>query len=118
MSLLRTKLADPAYVGSSPGAVVTNAAGEKTYVRSLWLFNANTTTETVKGYMVPDNSSSVGTAAQTNQLFEEEIPAKQWLEVEPKHPWVLTDTNDTIQAEATTASKVVVVPSGDIDDGA
>jgi hypothetical protein len=115
MALARTKLADIAYVASSAGSIYSNPSSTKTYIRSMTLFNANTTSETVKLYNVPDSAGSVGTAGATNQFAELLLSPKETLIIEWEYPIVLKDTNDSLQASTTTASKVTVMLHGDTD---
>ncbi len=115
MTMQRTKIADIQYVASSAGSIYSNSSGEKTYLRSLIFHNTNTTDETVKVYNVPDSSGSVGTADTSNRFLAFTLPANDTFEFSPEYPIVLTDENDSIQAETTTASKVTVQVLGDKD---
>lgn len=115
MTLQRTKIADIQYVASSVGAIYSNPASTKTFIRAIMLFNGNTATEVVKVYNVPDSSGSAGTASGANQFLEYSLATKETLEVVFEYPIVLTDTADTLQAATTTASKVTVTISGDVD---
>ncbi len=113
MAWSEVRLADSQYVSNSAAAVVTNAASTKTQVKTITLFNSNTTTETVKIYRVPDSAGSVGTAAVANQIYELAITTLQTVMIEVLGlGWILSDTNDTIQMVTTTASKVVVCVDG------
>lgn len=115
MSMQRTKLADIQYVGSSAGSIYANPASTKTFVRGLILHNTSASAETVKVYVVPDSSGSLGTAGAGNRVLNVSLPANDTLIWEFPYPAVLTDTNDSIQAETTTASKVTVLVLGDKD---
>lgn len=115
MTLQRAKLADIQYVPSSAGSLYSNPAGTKTFIRSITLFNGNTTTETVKLYNVPDSGGSVGAAGVGNQFLEYALAAKETLIIEWEYPIELTDTNDSLQGVTTTASKVTVMINGDKD---
>lgn len=115
MSLARTRLADIAFVAASAGAIYANPTAAKTYIRSITLFNGNTTTETVKLYNVPDSAASLGAAAAGNQFAELTLAAKETLIVDWAYPIVLKDANDSIQAATTTASKVTAMLHGDTD---
>lgn len=110
-----TRLVDIQYVANSAGAIYTNAASTITYIKSLVLFNVNTSTETVKLYNVPNNGASVGTAGDSNQFAEISLAAKETLMFDLPYPITLIDENDTIQAVTTTASKVTVQILGDKD---
>lgn len=113
MAWSEIRLADSQYVGNTAAVVVTNAASTKTQVKTITLFNNNTTTETVKIYRVPDSTGSVGTAGVSNQIYQLDITTKQTVMIEVLGlGWILSDTNDTIQMETTTASKVVVAVDG------
>lgn len=115
MALQRGKLADIQYISDSAASILTNASGDKTYVRSLVLHNANSTTEIVQLYNVPDSTGSLGTAGDANRFFKKDIAADETLFIDLEYPIVLTDENDSIQAVTTTASKVTVQLMGDKD---
>ena len=110
-----TRLADIQYVASSAGAIYTNPASTKTYVKSLVLFNGNNSAETVKLYNVPDNAGAVGTAGAGNQFAEISLASLETLMFDLPYPVTMLDTNDTLQASTTTASKVTVQILGDVD---
>lgn len=98
---------------SSVGAVLTNAASTTTYIRGIVLHNGNTTAETVILYNVPDSTGSEGTAATTNEMYYEVMPARATTTLEFPAPGImLTDENDTIQGTTTTASKVTIQITG------
>lgn len=115
MALQRTKLADIAYIASTAGSIYANPASTKTYVRGFTIHNDNSTAETVKLYYVADSAGSLGTAATSNKFLEVSLAAKDTLFLEVPYSIVLTDTNDSIQAVTTTASKVTVIVHGDKD---
>jgi hypothetical protein len=121
MALTHNSLGPPVYIPAVAGAVITNAAGRKTTVRGLILFNGNTQTETVKLYFVPNSAGEPGVAVDAgsvggNQWFEMPLQAKEPLMVEIVGPGLVLDgTNDTIQAATTTASKVTLTPVGDYE---
>jgi hypothetical protein len=110
-----TRLANIQYIASSAGAIYTNAASTISYIKSLVLFNGNTSTETVKLYNVPDSTGSVGTAGDANQFAEISLDAKETLMFDLPYPITIIDENDTIQGVTTTASKVTVQILGDKD---
>lgn len=110
-----TRLADIQYVGSTAAAIYTNPASTKTYIKSLLLFNGNTTAETVKLYNVPNNGASAGTAGVGNQFAEFVLAAGETLMFDLPYPITIIDENDTMQASTTTASKVTVQLLGDKD---
>jgi len=113
MAWSEIRLADSQYVSNSASVIVTNAVSIKTQVKTITLFNNNTTTETVKIYRVPDSAGSVGTAGVSNQIYQLDVTTKQTVLIEILGlGWILSDTNDTIQMETTTASKVVVCVDG------
>ena len=115
MARLFTRLTDIQYVANTAGAIYTNAASTISYIKSLVLFNRNTTSETVKLYNVPNNGASVGTAGDTNQFAEIVLAAKETLMFDLPYPITIIDENDTIQAVTTTASQVTVQVLGDKD---
>lgn len=114
-ALIHGKLADIAYVASSVGSIYANPSSTKTYIRGIVLFNGNTTAETVKLYNVPDATAALGTAGVGNQFAEYQLLSKETMIIALPMPIVLTDTNDSLQAVTTTASKVTVQLQGSID---
>lgn len=112
-TLQRAKLGDIAYVASSAGAIYDNPGSTTTLVTGLTLFNGNSTTETVKVYVVPDSASSLGTAGAGNQMLELSLTTKETLFIEFPFGVTLTDTHDSLQASTTTASMVTVIVHGD-----
>jgi hypothetical protein len=115
MARQNTRLVDIQYIASSAGAIYTNAASTKTYIKSFVLFNGNTVSETVKLYNVPDSTGSVGTADAANQFAEIALASLETLMLDLPYPITIIDENDTIQAVTTTASKVTVQILGDKD---
>ncbi len=114
MATLQTiTLTEPTQIASSPASVYANPASTKSLIRGIIIYNSNTTTETVKIYYVPDSSSSLGTAAASNRLFSVSLSADETLIIEIPFCLVLSDTNDAIFAETTTASKVTIEITGD-----
>ena len=113
MAFTYSQLTPITTIASSAGAVYTNPSSKTSYVRSIILHNTNTSAEAVVLYNVPDNSGSVGTAAATNQFYKTSVAADTTVIIEfPVPGLVLSDTNDTIQATTTTASKVTIQISG------
>lgn len=110
-----TRLADIQYVANSAGALYTNPASTKTYIKSFVLFNGNSSAETVKLYNVPNSGGSAGTAGAENQFAEIVLGALETLMFDLPYPITIIDQNDTIQAATTTASKVTVQLLGDLD---
>lgn len=115
MALTHGKLTDIQYVAATAGSIYANPASSKSYIRSIILHNTNTTPETVELYNVPDSTAALGTAGTANQFFKKDVSANETLFVDLEYPIVLTDTNDSIQAVTTTASKVTVQVLGDVD---
>lgn len=107
MAIIRGPLQNIATLPSTAGAIYTNPASTKTFLKGVTLFNSNTSPELVKLYNVPNSSGSVGTAALTNQFTEISLVAKETLFYEfPGDGIALGSTNDTIQGVSTTASVV------------
>lgn len=115
MALQRAKLGDIQYIASTAGSVYTNAASTKTYVRGFTFHNTNTSTEVVKVYVVPDSGGALGTAGVSNKIMEFNLTAGDTVTFEFPYSCVLTDTNDSVQAATTTASKVTIIVHGDKD---
>lgn len=107
-------LADPATVSDSAAAILTCGANQKLQITGIWLFNGNSSAETVKLYFVKNNAGSVGTAAAGNQIWQGDgaghdlaAYASKWIEAGQVPEMILEEQNDTIQAVTDTASKVV-----------
>jgi hypothetical protein len=109
MTITRGKLADIQYVSSTAGSVYANPSSTKTFIAGFTLFNGNTTAETVKLYNVPDSGGSLGTAGVSNQFLEISLASLEtFIFTAPNDGIALSDTNDSIQAVTTTASKVTI----------
>jgi hypothetical protein len=109
MAITRGKLTNIQTIPSTVGAVYTNAASTKTFIKGIEVFNSNTINETVKIHSVPNSTGSVGTAGDTNQIIEIVLsPKEKFIYESPGDGRVLDGTNDTIQAVTTTASKVTI----------
>ena len=116
MTITRGKLADIQTLPSTVGSIYANPASTKTFIAGFTLFNSNTTAETVKLYCVPDSAGSLGTAGVTNQFLEISLASLETFVFEaPSDGIVLSDTNDSIQAVTTTASKVTIQVHGTKD---
>lgn len=114
-TLQRAKLADIQYVPSAAASVYANAASTKTFIRSITVFNGNTSVEVLKLYNVPASGGSVGTAGVSNQFLEYSLATKETLILEWDYPIELSATNDSLQAVTSTASKVTIMLHGDKD---
>jgi hypothetical protein len=109
MSFDYGRLKEISTIADTAASVYSNPVSTKSYVRLIVLHNTNTTSETVVLYNVPDNAEAVGTAADTNKFFDIAIEADGTYIVDLGTPGlILEDTNDSIQAVTTTASKVTI----------
>ena len=116
MAITRGKLADIQYVASSAGSIYSNPSSTKTFISGFTFFNTNITAETVKVYNVPDSGGNVGVASTSNQFLEISLASLETFIFEaPSDGIVLSDTNDSVQASTTTASKVTVQIHGTKD---
>ena len=113
MALQRTKLGNIQFISTSAGPVYTNPASTKTYIRGIIVFNSNASNETVNIYNVPASGGSVGVASTGNQFMSASLSNAQTLFLELPYVITLTDTNETIQASTTTASRVTIQILGD-----
>jgi len=103
------RLTEITTVAASAASVYANPASTNSYVTLIVLHNTNTTSEAVKLWNVPDSGGSVGTAVDANRFWSDNLAAGETAFVEiPKIGLVLENTNDTIQAETDTASKVTI----------
>jgi len=93
-------------LAATAGAIYTVGAATTGQVKTIILFNSGAGTNVVKLYAVPNSGGSVGTAAASNQFYEESIPSKTTIEFSPAYPFEYSAQNDTIQGEATNASQV------------
>lgn len=113
MAITRGRLANIQTVPSTAGSIYANPASTKTYVGGITLHNTNTTDEFVEVFCVPDSSGSLGTAGLTNRFIAVTMAANDTISFAlPGDGIVLEDTNDSIQARTTTASKVTILLSG------
>jgi len=104
-----SRLLEITTIANSVGAVFTNPASQITYIRNIILHNANTATEVVTLWNVPDNGGAVGTAGDTNRFFKKVMAVDETVVLEfPAPGIVLENKNDTIQADCDTASKVTI----------
>lgn len=103
------RLKEVGWLPVSAGSLVVNPAGQRTYVRSIVLFNAGSTQQTVALHCVPDDNGALGSAGPSNQFYEETLEGKETRLVEFAPPGlVLEDENDSIQGLADTAETVTV----------
>jgi hypothetical protein len=106
------KLTEITYIANSAGAVFTNPAATKSYIRLIIIHNNNTTVEQIKLYNVPDSTGAVGTAGDANIFFNVAVQPSETVvlgsDLLPVPGIILTDENDTIQGVTTTASKVTI----------
>ena len=113
MAISYDRLTEITTVASSAGSVYANPASTTTYVTLIVLHNTNTTAESVELWNVPDNAASLGTAADANKFWADDLAANETVFLEiPKVGLVLEDQNDSIQAATDTASKVTVMIFG------
>jgi hypothetical protein len=113
MALQRAKLSDIQFISTTAGIAYSNPTGVKTYIRGIIIFNANTVSETVKLYNVPDDNGSVGIASTGNQFMNTILQPSQTFFVEIPYVITLTDVNETIQASTSSSSKVTIQILGD-----
>lgn len=109
MAFAYGRLTEITTIDTSAGAVYTNPASTTSYIRLIVIHNTYTSAEAVSLYIVPDNAGAAGTAGNTNKMYYESVPANDTRILEfPAPGLMLVDTNDTIQASTTTASRVTI----------
>lgn len=98
-------------ISDTAEAIVTNPAATKTFIPSIVLHNAHSSTVEVTLYVVPNVVGTVGTAADGNEVFKYTLAVNE--------TYTLTDlkvlldgTNDTLQAVAGTADVVTIFVNG------
>ena len=103
------------YVPTVAAPIYTNPASTTTYVRGIFLFNANANAvETVQLFEVPAVGGTVGSAGTQNQFFRQPLNPYQSYSIEFPGPGdSLPAPNDTIQAMTTTSQHVTVKLFGD-----
>lgn len=111
MALQHTRLAALAFIPTSAGAIYTNPAGTKTFVRGLLLHNTSGAAVAVTLNWVPAG----GNVAASNQFFSQAIAAGETLAVELPYALVLLDDGESIRGVAGSANAVTVVVLGDKD---
>jgi hypothetical protein len=103
------RLTEITTIADTVAAVYTNPSATKSYIHLIVLHNTNSTAEVVQLHNVPDNATSVGTAAATNKFYYESMEANTTSIIDLGVPGLILETvNDTIQAVTTTASKVTI----------
>jgi len=113
MALAHVRLKEIGYIADSAASVYANPTGKTTYVKLIVVHNNAKTAKYVQLYNVPDSGGSAGTAAAANRFFSADIPAYDTVIIELPGPGlILTDKNDTIQAETETASSVTIQITG------
>lgn len=109
MATAYDRIKEIGYIAAAAASVYANPASTVTCVRQIILHNNNTTAETVLLYNVPDSTGSAGTASDANKFYEDAIIADDTIILDFGIPGIIMeDTNDTIQATTTTASKVTI----------
>lgn len=109
MAFAYARLLEITTIPGTTAAVYTNPAATTTYIRLIVIHNANTTAETVILWNVPDNAGSVGTAGDTNRFFYKVMAPGETVILEFPAPGILLSaTNDTIQGDTNTSSKVTI----------
>ena len=113
MAIVRGKLAEITTIPATTGVIYANPASTKTYIGGITLHNTHTSTEFVEIYVVPDSGGSVGTAALANRIIAVALAPNETINYPfPGDGISLTDTNDSLQADTNTASKVTILLSG------
>ena len=115
-SLTHNSLGYIQYVtGGTTSPIYTNPPGTTTYVRGIFLFNANANgVETPKLFEVPAIGGTVALAGTQNQIFRQPLNPYQSYSIEfPGPGLVLPAENDTIQATTTSVQRVTVRLFGD-----
>lgn len=88
------------------GAIYTVPAATTAQVKTLVFFNSGISSNAIAVHLVPNNTGAVGTAGATNQVLNFNLPSGDTFEFSPSYPFEYSSANDTIQANATTASEV------------
>lgn len=96
MALQFNKLMDVAAIATSSSSVYANPSSTKTYIGAIVIHNASGAQRVVTLNNVPDSAGSLGSPGTGNQIFKLTLATDESLILEPKYPWVLTDTNDAI----------------------
>lgn len=112
-ALQNTRLTELVYIANSVASIYANPSSTTSFVRGLILHNTNTTTETVTVHWVPDSTGSVGTASNATRFMKIQLIADETFVLELPFALVMKDTNESIQAVTTTASKVTCAVIGD-----
>jgi len=113
MALLKSKLIEVLQISSTVGSVYSNPSSTKTFIKSVLIFNSHSDNVLLKIYNVPDSSTSLGTAAITNQIIEKDLLSKETFEWVLSYPLTLTDQNDSIQAVASVNNVLNIQIYGD-----
>jgi len=116
MALQKVGLGTVTRVALGTTATILTVGSAKTcYIRSMLIHNIDTVnSSTVKIHIVPNSSSSVGTASSINQLAQLSIQPADTYFFELAYPITLASDNDTIKVyNSSTTDAVNVLILGD-----
>jgi hypothetical protein len=89
------------------------ASYSKSYIKLIVLHNSSAENILVQLWLVPDNTGSVGTAADANQFFKQYVPAGRTVDINFEQPGlIMIDNNETLQGMADTASVITMQVMG------
>lgn len=101
----------PTTLPSAAGSILANSS-ISTQISSVLLHNTNTTTETIQLFLVPNSAGAVGAASVSNRIAYLLLVANETLELTFKFPPTLSNANDALFGQTTTAGKVTFTASG------
>jgi hypothetical protein len=97
------------FLTTSATAILTIADNKKTRIKSIDLFNQDSSPITVNIWLAPNDGGSARTVSGSDRYKRVTVIVMGLSCLGLEVDWILDATNDTIQASASTASKVSAV---------
>ena len=109
MAFVYSPLTKVTPIPDSVGTIYETPGLTTAYLRTIILFNSNTTNETVKLYYLDYDISGPVTPAVTNQFLERVLSPKETLVIEfSAIPGLVLQAGDIISGDTDTADKVTI----------
>jgi len=101
MTFTLNKLCNMSFISSTALPYIMNSGNignpiTKTYIKSIIIYNNNTTLETVSMWNVPNQLNLSGTANSSNKFYSVNLAPNEMESIEFQMPIVLNGINDSI----------------------
>lgn len=117
MALNRGNLGFTTQIGAGVTAsVYTVGSAQTAYIKSVLVYNLNTTsTQNIQIHVVANSGGSIGVAGTTTRIARIGVTADDTFFFEPAYPITLRSNNDTLQVynEGTVSSAINILVLGD-----